>query len=212
MERTTIPMVSADGIVTAEAIDSGVPGLVLAKTAGSEHWVLVHTASGLAVSRSAKHGDREVLTALAQRLAPLADWTRRAIPVPGPVLRREIDLVVEEVGLPTPSRSFPRTGRTWSAEQDRALLTRVLRRVHTSMPAGTFADAIGDLDTEERAHLRALLTDQPGETGAVLQSLPGGELQPPGEPRPTTAATDMTATHFLRPVAEQVGPEPTAAG
>ena len=40
-----------------------------------------------------------------------------------------------------------------------------------------FADAIGDLDAEERARLRALLTDQFADTGAVVQSLPRSEPQ-----------------------------------
>lgn len=181
MERTTISVVGPDGMVVVEALDSGVPGLALAHPPTLDGWVLMHRASGLAVSRSAKHHDPEVLVALAQRLASLADWTQAAIPIPGPVLRREIDQVVEEAGLVPISRPEASDDRPWSTEQDRDLLSRVLRRVHTAMSPGMFANAIGDLDTEERAHLRALLTDQPEDAGAVVQSLPRSD------PEPTTA-------------------------
>ena len=179
MERTTIPMVGPDGIVVAEAQDSGVPGLALAHGPTSEGWVLVHVASGLAVSRSAKHHDPEVLVALARRMAPLADWTLLEIPIPGPVLRREIDEAVKEAGLTPLDRSRMSDVPVWSTEQDRALLTRVLRRVQTAVPPGMFAEAIGGLDAEERAHLLGLLTDQLDDTGAVVHSLPRSELQPP---------------------------------
>lgn len=177
-------MVGSDGIVEAEALDSGVPGLGLAHEPTSEGWVLVHIASGLAVSRSAKHHDPEVLVALARRMAPLADWTQRAIPIPGPVLRQEIDEAVKEAGLAPLDRSRTSDVPVWSTERDRELLTRVLREVHTAMPPGMFAGAIEALDAEERAHLRALLTDQLADTGAVVQSLPRSEPQAPAITQP----------------------------
>jgi hypothetical protein len=177
-------MVGPDGMVVAVARGSGVPGLALAHAPTSQGWVLVHRASGLAVSRSAKHQDPEVLVALARRLAPLADWTQQAIPIPGPMLRREIDRAVKEAGLVPLPRSRMSGDRQWSTEQDRELLARVLRRVHTAVPPGMFANAIEDLDAEERAHLRALLTDQLADTGAVVQSLPRSESQPPTATQP----------------------------
>ncbi len=187
-------MVGPDGIVVVEALDSGVPGLVLAHGPTSEGWVLVHTASGLTVSRSAKHHDPDVLVALARRLAPLADWTEGAIPIPGPVLRREIDQVIKEAGLAPLPRSRMSDRPVWSTEQDRDLLARVLRVVHTTVPPGMFAKAIEGLDAEERAHLRALLTDELTDSGAVVQSLPAGEPRPPAVTRPVPKqGSDMAA-------------------
>jgi len=194
MEPTTIQMMSGDGIVTVEAVASGIAGLVLAPASAPGWWVLVHAASGRTVSRSARHCDPEVLRGLAQRLAPLTDWTQRTIAVPGPVLRREVDLALEKTGMSMPNRSTAGPVRPWTAEEDRALLTRVVRKVHTAMPAGMFADAIGDLDTAQRAHLRALLIDEGADTGAVLTSLPTGGAQPPEGPRPSVAPGDLTET------------------
>lgn len=65
MERMAIPIVSGDGFVTVEAIDSGVPGLILAGAARPQWWILVHAVSGLTVSRSATHRDPKVLIVLA---------------------------------------------------------------------------------------------------------------------------------------------------
>jgi hypothetical protein len=160
--------------VTVEALESGVAGLLIAHPKTSERWVLVHAASGLAVSRMAKHHDPEVLVGLAGRLATLADWTQAAISVPGPVLRREVDRALSASGLAASSRDGD-VGQTQVAESDRNLLVRVLRSVHTAVAPAVFAKAIGDLDTEERARLRALLTDEAAESGMILKPLPGGE-------------------------------------
>jgi hypothetical protein len=176
MERTTILVVGPDGMVMVEALETGVPGLMLASPPTSDGWALVHVASGLAVSRSARGPDPEVLATLARRLAPLADWTQVAIPIPGPVLRREIDRVVEETGLALAHRTSS-DDPIWTTEQDRDLLAMVLRNVHTAVPPRTFAKAIGELNAEERAHLRSLLTDQPADAGGVVQSLPQSEPQ-----------------------------------
>jgi hypothetical protein len=182
MPRTT-PIMGPDGMVAVEALETGVPGLVLARPPTSLRWVLLHAASGLAVSRWAKHHDPEVLMVLSARLAPLADWTQKAIPLPGPVLRREVDRALSESGLSPPSRTPTSEEPGWSDEEGRKLLVRVLRELHTAIPPGVFAKSIGDLDADERAHLRALLTDQPSDTGAVVQSLQGGDTEPPAPPQ-----------------------------
>ena len=184
MPRTTTPVMGPDGIVLVEALETGVPGLVLALPPTSVRWVLLHAASGLAVSRSAKHHDPQVLMALAARLARLADWTQPAIPVPGPVFRREVDRALSEAGLSRAPRTSTSEERRWSGQEERELLVRVLRDLHTAVPPGVFAKTIGDLDAGERAHLRALLTDQPTDTGAVVQSLQAGETEPPAAPQP----------------------------
>ena len=62
-------------------------------------WRLLHSASGRIVSRSAQHSDPEVLRKLAHRLAVVHRLDREAIPVPGPVLRREIEDAAEQLGL-----------------------------------------------------------------------------------------------------------------
>ena len=178
MPHTTTPMMGPDGIVMVEALESGVPGLVLARPPSSGHWVLVHAASGLAVSRSAKSDEPEALLVLAGHLGPLADWTRPGISVPGPVLRREVDRALGESGLAGPSRTPTGEPPASSIEQDRELLIGVLREVHRAVPPGVFAKAIEDLDANQRAQLRVLLVDEPADTGAVVQSLPGGEPQP----------------------------------
>jgi hypothetical protein len=176
MPRTTVRIMGPDGLVPVEAIESGVPGLALALPPSSERWVLVHVPSGLAVSRAAKHHDPEVLVELASRLAPLADWSQAALAVPGPVLRREVDRALADSGLEAASRTTPGEPQGWSTERERDLLVTVLRRAHTAIAPGDFATVIEDLDAEERAQLRALLTDEP-TTGAVLQSLPAGEAE-----------------------------------
>lgn len=101
--------------------------------------------------------------------------------------------------LPSPSPSASRHGpdpamappanqvvelqdRLRGAERERALLRRILRRVHTSVPPGTFAEAIRDLDSEERALLRALITDGASDSTAVVQPLPRGGGDEPSHP------------------------------
>ena len=185
-EHGIVRIVMAEGVVDAEAVESGVAGLVLARTPESGQWRLIHLASGLIVSRSAKHSDPEVLQALAQQLAPLADWTQLEIPVPGPVLRLEIERVARDSGLPLVSGQSPPPGSTPTTpdatpaegatthlendpaallallrvtERERTLLGRILRRLHTAINPATFAQDIGDLDAEERALVRASLTD-----------------------------------------------------
>jgi hypothetical protein len=163
-------------MVVVEALESGVPGLALALPPSAERWVLVHVPSGLAVSRAAKHHHPEVLVELAGRLAPLADWSQATLAVPGPVLRREVDRALADSGLAAAPRAAPGESQEWSSNRERDLLVTVLRRAHTAVAPGAFAKVIEDLDAEERAHLRALLTNEP-TTGVVLQSLPGGEAE-----------------------------------
>ena len=155
-------------MVDGDVVESGVAGLVLTRT-GQGSWRLVHAPTGRPVSRSAVHADPQVLVRLAGSLASLADWSRRDIPVPGPLLRQTIEAVVG----PPPERldAAPVPGPD-TAEADRALLAKVLRRVHTAVAPGVFATAIADLDAEQRARLRALLTDAGPRSGAVVRSLP----------------------------------------
>ena len=94
--------------------------------------------------------------------------------------------------------------RLRSTERERALLRRILRRVHTSVPPGTFADAIRDLDAEERALLGTLITDGSSDSTAVVRSMPTTGNDAPSalasslSPHPTSdtapgAATDTGA-------------------
>lgn len=206
----TISILTANGVVDAEAMETGVPGLVLVRAPGMDRWQLMHAASGLVVSRSARHHDPAVLIDLAHRLAPLADWTRHEVPVPGPVLGRRIERAVEASGLPlqsrwrAPSPSKPDTsasdhdtirmevrpqevpGRLAVTERERDLLARILRGLHTVVSPATFAAVIGDLDAEERALVRALLTDGQADAPTLVQALPPKEAdtQPVPVPRP----------------------------
>lgn len=178
-------------VVDGDVVESGVAGLVLTKTGPEGTWRLVHAPTGRPVSRSASHADPQVLVRLAGSLASLADWSRRDIPVPGPVLRQAIEAVVG----PPPARPAG-VPAAEAADADRALLAKVLRRVHTAVAPGVFATAIADLDAEERARLRALLTDGGPRSGAVVRSLPQpvtAEVRPSAEPAATTEATDGPA-------------------
>jgi len=154
-------------------VETGVPGLVMARSGSS--WRLVHRPSGLLVSRSITHGDPRVLVRLARRLAPLADWSQREIPVPGPALRQAVEQAALECEVPlvteATSPGLDAGDRRARAERDRELLLRVLRRVHTAVPPGVLASAIADLDPEERARLRAMLTDGFSAAGSVVKPL-----------------------------------------
>jgi hypothetical protein len=171
MSRTTIPMLGPGGVVVVEALESGAPGLVVARSPTSDVWVVVHTASGLVVSRSANHHDPEVLMTLVERLAPLADWTQRAIPVPGPVLRAAVDRAIQETGLSRQSGTRSVGGQRRSSEQDRDLLARVLRTLQAAVSPAAFAKAIAELDAQERARLSALLAEQVVDSSGVVTSL-----------------------------------------
>jgi len=256
-DPSTIHVVTGDGVaMEAAALDSGVPGLVLAATPGADRWRLIHSASGRIVSRSAQHSDPEILRKLAHRLASFTDWTEKAIRLPGPVLRREIEEAAQQLGLtpdghensapssasaaPTASTDpagFPSaqaTGevpapggaktpagaktdgpsvsprrhdqveelksRLRSTERERALLRRILRRVHTAVPPGTFADAIRDLDGEERALLVTLITDGASDSTAVVRSLPvGGGIETPAS---TASSSPSAPSASSRPNAD----------
>jgi hypothetical protein len=180
-----------------EVIETGVPGLVVARAELGGSWRLVHRPSGLLVSRSITHRDPLVLVRLARRLGPLADWSRREIPVPGPALRQAVEQAAVECGVTlAPEVTLPthRTeDRSQVAERDRELLRRVLRRIHTAVPPGMLASAIADLDPEERARLRALLTEDASWTGSVVKPLapprparPEGPEEGPRTPRSGT--------------------------
>jgi len=187
--------VRIDGTVFAEALESGVPGLFLGRPRTSDRWVLVHAASGLAVSRATKHRDPEVLVTVARCLAPLTDWTQPVVPIPRSALCREVDAALLMAGLSPPCRPTEGDGRGWPTEQDRALLLRVLRNVHAAAPPALFAKAIGDLDADERAHLRALLTDQPAGNGAVVPSLPNRQAEARGVTGSLRASRPRSAAH-----------------
>ncbi|MDE3086204.1 MAG: hypothetical protein KGJ77_05500, partial [Acidobacteriota bacterium] len=100
MEGTVPP---ARWVVDADVVESGVAGLVLTKTGPEGSWRLVHAPTGRVVSRAAVHADPQVLIRLAGSLASLADWSRRDIPVPGPVLRQTIEEVVGPSPPPPPA-------------------------------------------------------------------------------------------------------------
>jgi hypothetical protein len=165
----TVP--PARWVVDADVVESGVAGLVLTRTGPEGSWRLVHAPTGRVVSRAAIHPDPQVLIRLAGSLASLADWSRRDIPVPGPVLRQTIEAVVGPSPPPVPAESEGAPGPA-TADADRELLAKVLRRVHTAVTPALFASAIADLGAEERARLRALLTDAGGRSGAVVRPLP----------------------------------------
>lgn len=162
-------------VVDGDVVESGVAGLVLTKTGPEGSWRLVHAPTGRVVSRAAVHADPQVLVRLAGSLASLADWSRRDIPVPGPVLRQAIEAVVGPV---EPPASAPPAA---TADADRELLAEVLRRVHTAVAPGVFAAAIAELDAEERARLRELLTDAGPPSRVVVRPLPSAG--PDGAPR-----------------------------
>lgn len=162
-------------VADPDVVATGVPGLVVARRTPTAPWRLVHRPSGLLVSRSITHEDPRVLVRLARRLGPLADWSRRDIPVPGPALRQAVEQAALqcEVSL-APEVTAPGLSpeeRLARAERDRELLRRVLRRVHTAVPPGTLASAIADLDPEERDRLRAMLTDGSPAVGSVVKPL-----------------------------------------
>ncbi len=86
----------------------------------------------------------QALVALAGRLAPLADWTEQTIPVPGPVLRAEVDRALSESELSLLPRPATSEELGWSTEQDQELLVGVLRactppyrRRSSPRPSGT---------------------------------------------------------------------------
>jgi len=173
-DRAPAPASSDEG-ADPNMVETGVPGLVVARSSSTAPWRLVHRPSGLLVSRSITHEDPGVLVELAGRLGPLADWSRREIPVPGPALRHAVEQAARESGVSlAPEVTAPGLSaeeRLARAERDRELLRRVLRRVHTAVPPGTLASAIADLDPEERDRLRAMLTDGSTAAGSVVKPL-----------------------------------------
>ena len=183
----------------ANTADTGVAGLVLVRTAPGGQWRLVHEVTGLLVSRSAVSDDTQVLRRLAYELGPLADWTQRELPLPGPALRQAVESAAVRCGLtlgavtmgtsPASSPVDDRTAPVVSPEseleavrRDLELVSRVLRLVHTAVPPGVLASAIGDLDASERARLRELLTtgDIGTRSDAVIQSIPSSPPPRPG--------------------------------
>lgn len=161
----------------ADVIETGVPGLDVVRNEPGAPWRLVHRSTGVLLSRVAVHSNPQPLVRLARLLAPLANWTTAELAVAGPVLRHAIEEGAAKCGLPlaadAPSSSAP-------PADDRELLLRVLRRVHTAVAPGTFASAIADLGPSERARLRALLTDEPSITSAVVRPLPPSSAGRPG--------------------------------
>lgn len=177
----------------ADVIETGVPGLDVARSEPGAPWRLIHRATGVLLSRVAVHSNPQPLVRLARLLGPLTDWSRTELSVAGPVLRHAIEEGAAKAGLPLHAAH---DGRSSTARplDDRELLLRVLRRVHTAVAPGTFASAIADLSSEERARLRAMLTDEPSTTGAVVRPLPPspasrpGAEEPPGPSRSGSAA------------------------
>ncbi len=88
------------------------------------------------------------------------------------------------------------------AERERALLRRILRRVHTAVAPGTFADAIRDLDAEERALLGSLITDGASDATGVVRALPRTDGN-----QPTTAVAATTSTMATETPNEESEPE-----
>lgn len=184
--------VSREKDADPDIVETGVPGLVVARSQSTGNWRLLHRPSGLLVSRSITHADPKLLVRLAHRLGPLADWSRREIPVPGPALRQAVEQAARECELSlAPEITSPGLSpeeRLAQAERDRELLRRVLRRVHTAVPPGMLAAAIADLDPDERARLRAMLTDGTPAAGSVVKPLapsrPVGAESPENGPRP----------------------------
>jgi hypothetical protein len=131
----------------------------------------------------AVHANPQPLVRLARLLGPLADWSAAELAVAGPVLRHAIEEGAAKCGLPLPAAD----GQSPPApsNDDRELLLRVLRRVHTAVPPGTLASAIADLGPEERSRLRALLTDEPSTTGAVVRPLSPSPAGRPGAAEPS---------------------------
>lgn len=163
----------------ADVIETGVSGLDVTRSEPGAPWRLVHRATGVLLSRVAVHSNPQPLVRLARLLAPLTDWSRAELTVAGPVLRHAIEEGAAKAGLPMHAAD---DGRPVSGAplDDRELLLRVLRRVHTAVAPGTFAAAIADLGPEERARLRAMLTDEPSTTGAVVRPLPPSPASRPG--------------------------------
>ena len=155
----------------ADVIETGVPGLDVARSEPGAPWRLIHRATGVLLSRVAVHSNPQPLVRLARILGPLTDWSRAELTVAGPVLRHAIEQGAVRAGLPLHAADDERPS-SGAPLDDRELLLRVLRRVHTAVAPGTFAAAIADLGSEERARLRAMLTDEPSTTGAVVRPLP----------------------------------------
>jgi hypothetical protein len=177
----------------ADVIETGVPGLDVVRAEPGAQWRLVHRATGVLLSRVAVHANPQPLVRLARLLAPLTDWTTAELSVAGPVLRHAIEEGAAKCGLPLQSIGGDGQAPSGPPADDRELLLRVLRRVHTAVPPGTFATAIADLGPEERARLRAMLTDESSTTGAVVRPLPPspgrpGAVEPPGSSRSGSAA------------------------
>ena len=183
----------------ANTVNTGVAGLVLVRTAPGGQWRLVHEVTGLLVSRSAVSDDTQDLTRLAYELGPLADWTQRELPLPGPALRQAVESAARRCGLPlgvvstepvptTVSNEDPATAGVEAqstleaTRRDLELVSRVLRLVHTSVPPGVLASAIADLDASQRARLRELLTAGATRTrsDAVIQSIASPAPARPG--------------------------------
>jgi hypothetical protein len=183
----------------ANTVDSGIAGLVLVRTGTGGQWRLVHQPTGLLVSRSAVSHDPQVLRRLAYELGPLADWTRRELPLPGPALRQAVEAAATRCGLAlgavnststpaVPGDHRPEPGRHAAAahealQRDLELVSRVLRRVHTSVPPGVLASAIADLGATERARLREVLTAGTPEARSDAVVHP---MASPSPPRPGT--------------------------
>lgn len=184
-----------EGEADPGVVATGVPGLVVARSSPTAPWRIVHGPSGLLVSRSITHEDPQVLVRLARQLGPLADWSRLAIPVPGPVLRQAVEQAARNCGVAlAPEVTAPGLSpeqRLARAEADRELLRRVLRRVHTAVPPGMLASAIADLDPDERDRLRAMLTEG--------SSAPGSVVKPLSPPRPARAEVPEDGVRPARP-------------
>jgi len=197
-------IVAVEGKVThgattyAHVVDSGVPGLDLSRTTPEGQWRLVHHATGILVSRSAVSDDPQALVRLAKELAPLVDWSRRELPVPGPALRQAVeaaagraDLQLGRVAAPEPASDLGEPDEEPDelevVRRDLELVSQVLRLIHTSVPPAVLASAIADFDVPDRARLRELLTDMDDRTGsrAVVQPIP--------IPRPTAPTRQVPA-------------------
>jgi len=168
---------SERGALSGE-IETGVPGLLLVRSLAGGDWRLVHQASGMLLSRAAVSVDPSPLVRLAERLAGLADWTKPEIPVAGPALRKAIEDNAADIGLSLASVAPSRGDAQWQPERERDLVLLVLRRIHTAVPPGMLASAIADLDPQERAHLRAMLTAQDEASSAVVRPLPSRQKRP----------------------------------
>jgi hypothetical protein len=176
----------------ADVIETGVPGLDVVRAEPGAPWRLVHRPTGVLLSRVAVHSNPQPLVRLARLLGPLTDWGRAELTVAGPVLRNAIEEGAAKAGLPLHAAGDGHSS-SGAPLDDRELLLRVLRRVHVAVAPGSFAAAIADLGPEERSRLRAMLTDEPSTTGAVVRPLsspasrPGAE-EPRGPSRSGSAA------------------------